>query len=308
MSWKNLVPNMESAKIIKERDAQLVFGKNVNRDFDGTVSKMGDHVTVKVKGKVKVYLLDKNGSYAANGVDYNGAKMNGNIAGNGLEIAQGGIPSADSSADSEVSFAVNKIIVWNKEVGDIDQQLISEKGKIAEMRTGAAASIVDTEETDIAKTIYAVAESKNRKMKWDWTTQLSSSNILDFLDAMFEYYRNNKVPTSEQIFGEVDWHFARILAKALRVNFTPNADTAKSQYNLAYGQFNITPTVNTTISDVAHLSFHTKEAISLVNPLTHVEGYRPDGGFTDCVKGFEIFDDFVALPKELVWTTPTYAE
>lgn len=307
--WKNLVPNMEASKIIKERDAQLVFGNNVNRDFDGTVSKMGDHVTVKVKGKVKVYLLDKNGTYVANGTDYNGAKMNGNIAGSGLEIAQGGIPSASGAADSEISFAVNKIIVWNKEIGDIDQQLISEKGKIAEMRSGAAASIVDTEEQDIAKTIYAVSESNKRAIpNWTWTDELTSSNILNFLDALFEYYRNQKVPTSETVYGEVDWHFARLLAKALRTTFTPNADMAKSQINLGYGQFQISPTVNTTIGTTKHISFHTKEAISLVQPYTHVEGYRPDGGFTDCIKGFEIFDDFVALPKELIWAVPSYGE
>lgn len=45
---------------------------------------------------------------------------------------------------------------------------------------------------------------------------------------------------------------------------------------------------------------HTDKAVAFVNPMTHVEAYRPEKGFSDAVKGFVLYQAKIVRPKELV--------
>ena len=53
-------------------------------------------------------------------------------------------------------------------------------------------------------------------------------------------------------------------------------------------------------NDVYHIQLKTDEAIAFVNPYTHMEGYRPDLTFIDCVKGYTLFDGMVVAPKQVI--------
>ena len=48
------------------------------------------------------------------------------------------------------------------------------------------------------------------------------------------------------------------------------------------------------------ITVHTDKAVAFVNPMTHVEAYRPEKGFSDAVKGFVLYQAKIVRPKELV--------
>ena len=49
-----------------------------------------------------------------------------------------------------------------------------------------------------------------------------------------------------------------------------------------------------------NIQIKTNNAISFVKPYIHLEAYRPEGNFSDAVKGYSLYDGKVTRPKEII--------
>ena len=47
------------------------------------------------------------------------------------------------------------------------------------------------------------------------------------------------------------------------------------------------------------ITVHTDKAVAFMNPMTHVEAYRPEKGFSDAVKGFVLHQAKIVRPRSL---------
>lgn len=313
MSYENFIPNVEIASILKEREKYLIMAQHCTRKYEGAISKAGDSVTIYVEGNPTVYVFEADGTYSANGTDANGTQMAGNVAGTGKNLVQGGIPNAEALAYGEIILKVNKIAVFNVEVGDIDQRLASKKNLMGSIRRSIARQLAIQEDEAIAKTILNYKDSEISSSVYDYsstdivkgTAGSGEINILDLVDEIVELFNTNDVPDDEQIVCEFSPKAWRYLKAAMRQIDTDNSEILRKRkcpvYNGVYFFKTNRMVRNVSGSKVHHMIFRTLDAVAFFDPFMHIEPYRAEKGFKDCLKGFQLFDCGIVKPKEVVW-------
>lgn len=314
MSYENLVPTIESEYILKERDRFLVFGNNCTRKYEGEISKAGEKITIYVEGNPTIYVLEKNGTYTANGTDYNGTSMSGNIAGSGKDLIQEGIPSAETMPFGEVLLEVNKVALFNVKVGDIDKKLASKKGLMGSIRRAIGKQIAKEQDMAIAKTIFGYADSKAPTSVFNQASETivagtaasGQVNVLDLIDKVVEEFNNRDVADGVKIACEASPKFARYVRAAMRNIDTDNSGILNHRKCPVYNDVYVVKTNNCKINGTEHACFRTTDAVAFFDPFMKIEPYRLQNGFTDCLKGFQLFDCGIVKPREVMWIQPQY--
>ena len=115
---------------------------------------------------------------------------------------------------------------------------------------------------------------------------------------------------------EMDKHIAGMAATREAVKYASSA-TSITKYTVLdtnnsrllengrvgkYGNVIVKMSNNVAVDSSANslITVHTDKAVAFVNPMTHVEAYRPETGFSDAVKGFVLYQAKIVRPKELV--------
>lgn len=314
MSYENLVPTIECEKILRERDRRLVFGNNCTREWEGEISKAGEQITIYVEGNPTIYVMETDGTYVANGTDANGTKMSGNIAGKGKDVVQNGLPDAETVPLGEILVQVKKVAFYNVEVGDIDQRLASKKNLMGNIRRGIAKQLAKQEDLAIAKTIFnfkrseipASVYNKGTTVLVSGTAGENQLNILDFVDLVVEQFNNNDVPDGEKIVCEGSPKYWRMLKAALRGIDTDNSAILRKRKCPVYNDVYLFKTNNAKIDGHEYVGFRTLSAVAFFDPFMKMVPYTKEKGFSDCLKGFQIFDCAIIKEKEVMWTEPKW--
>lgn len=302
MAYENFIAEVEAKKLLKERDTFLCLGEHCTREWEGEIKKQGDSVVVKGFGRPTIYNINKNGTYAANGVG------TGSIAGKGKDIIQKGIPDPEELTGYEKKFEVNQIALFNFLVGDIDEQLSSEKGLIAKTRPKTAQDIAEEQDKRIRDVIIAeagcaitgsingaAARSNGYALtsgNKDTSTNGSNKvNILDAIDEVVLQLRMANVKDSEKIWCEVSPKFLRCLKIALRKIDSNNSKIVRNREVVSYNGLDFIG-CNIMQKDATndYAFFRTGDSVAFFDPLTKEEAYRPEHGFSDAVKGFNLYD------------------
>jgi len=322
MSYENLVPKVEIAHILRERNRRLVFGNNCTREYEGAISKAGDSVTIFVEGNPTIYVVEKDGVYTANAVDANGTAMSGNIAGKGKDVVQNGLPDAEDVPLAEILVQVNKLAFFNVKVGNIDQRLASKKNLMGSVRRSIGKNLAIQEDLSIARTIFGYKKCEIPTSVYNSGSTVIVSgeagagqvNILDLIDMVVEQFDWDDVPDGEKILSEGSPKWWRMLKAAMRKIDTDNSEIIRHRkcpvYNdVAFFKTNnaklaVNPATNAT--KVEYVSFRTGKAVAFFDPFTHLEPYKKEKGFCDCLKGFQLFDCAIILEKELKWLKPKW--
>ena len=313
MSYENFIPNVEIASILKEREKYLIMAQHCTRKYEGAISKAGDSVTIYVEGNPTIYVFEADGTYSANGNDANGNPMTGNIAGSGKNLVQGGIPNAEALAYGEIILKVNKIALFNVEVGDIDQRLASKKNLMGSIRRSIARQLAIQEDEAIAKTILNYKQSEVKSSIYNpattaivsGTASANQVNILDLVDMMVEEFNTEDVADDVELVCEFSPKGWRFLKAALRSVDTDNSAILRKRkcptYNGVYF-FKTNRMVRMVSGAKTHyMIFRTLDSVAFFDPFMHIEPYRAEKGFKDCLKGFQLFDCGIVKPKEVKW-------
>lgn len=311
--YEAYIGEIETKKMLKERDKHLVFVEHCTREWEGVIKHRGDSVRINGIGSPTVYSLTKNGTYTVtNGTNGAAGSITSSTSGDtGKNIIHRNIPDWEEVSTYTVNLPVNQEAVWNYGVGDLDQQMMSEKGMVSKLRTKQAKKLAEIQDRYVAtvmagflnsayKTATTTGEGENAtqvtshdavKVTASETPATGFTNILDLLDDIVLRLNENNVSDSEQLYCECSPRFWSILKKAYRDLDTDNSGLLAHRKLGRYNDIIIAKTNNAVISEGNEYIFvHTKDAVAFFDPLTKNEAYRPQGGFADAVKGFSWYD------------------
>ena len=312
MAFENFVPAIESKFLMEERDKKLVLAKHCNSKYKGDLKKKGDRVKVLGVNSPTIYSLQKDGTYTANAI------ASGNIAGKGKDVIHKGIPDVEELTGYDVEFQINQMALWNYGVGDIDETL-TDRDMMGAVRRKQASKIAETQDDYIARVIsgfkdchYTGESDHSRNGVYYLANSIPGTtttgtaigasatlNIADLLDVLLEAAKNNNISSKERFVLECSNKFHRILNKELRgMKVEVDNKTVGKVYD-SYDEISICPNNSMKIGDQEYVFFRTVESTAFVDKVAKNEAYRPEKGFMDAIKGFNLYDCAITDPKAI---------
>ena len=276
MAFQKFKPEVWSAKFMEDLDKTLVFKEDCNHTYEGDAKKPGDAVRIFGLGDVEI-----------------GAWHHGKLE---------QLSTAQEVTGHSILMPINEIRTFNFEVGDdLDRaQAMGGSGLMAKFTTKAKDNVADEMDQFIAG-----LHVDNCDTAFTNATQVTVSTILDAIDEAYLKLLENNVSRNTKVTLTAPPWFIMMLKRAYVELDTDNSAMLKNGRVGRYGGIILKESNNVyhateSANDVYHIQLKTDEAIAFVNPYTHMEGYRPDLTFIDCVKGYTLFDGMVVAPKQVI--------
>lgn len=280
MAYANFIPSVWNEGINRELERLCVFVEDCNRQYEGSVKKKGESVTILGVGKPTIKSL---------------AKANRN----------NDIDAPEEIEDTSVIMYINQIRYFNYMVGDIDKaQAVNGVMDALEQETSEGLA----DEVDKYVASFAV-DSSVAKLNASPTT-VTKDNILSTLDLAIQKLYENDVKATTKIVVTISPRFYTLFKQAYIDKDTDNSEMLKNGRVAKYGNVVVKMSNNVHRTDSGatdNIMIRTQRAIAFAKPLTHTEPYRPEKKFADAVKGFILFDAKVVRPKEVININVKYA-
>lgn len=281
MSYQNFIPNVWNAGINRELERLCVFVEDCNTNYEGSVKKQGESVTILGVGKPTIHRISK-------------ADRNNDI--NGPEEIE----------DTSAIMYINQIAYFNYLVGDVDKAQAT-AGVMEALEQETSEALANEVDSYIAG--FAVDDSVPKLYNAGAVKIVAKESeavdgavyVLDALDEAIQKLQENDVKDSTKVVVTVSPRFYRLFKKAYRTEDTNNSGILKNGKVCEYGNVTVKLSNNVNYdSGTDNIMIRTQRAIAFAKPLTHTEPYRPERKFADAVKGFILFDAKVVRPKEIV--------
>ena len=273
MAYANFIPSVWNEGINRELERLCVFVEDCNRQYEGSVKKKGESVTILGVGKPTIKSL---------------AKANRN----------NDIDAPEEIEDTSVIMYINQIRYFNYMVGDIDKaQAVNGVMDALEQETSEGLA----DEVDKYVASFAV-DSSVAKLNASPAT-VTKDNILSTLDLAIQKLYENDVKATTKIVVTISPRFYTLFKQAYIDKDTDNSEMLKNGRVAKYGNVVVKMSNNVHKTDSGatdNIMIRTQRAIAFAKPLTHTEPYRPEKKFADAVKGFILFDAKVVRPKEVI--------
>lgn len=272
MAYKNFVPTVWAEAIEHELERTHVFVEDTNRKYEGNVQKVGDTVRILGVGKPTITTVKT---------------TDGDLT----------LDPAETVGDSSTSLLINHVSYFNYLVDDIDKRQ-AVGGVMDELSKESSQALANEE--DLA--VSALSLAPEAVLKDATATEITTENILSYIDAAQEVlYENDVKPDTEVTLTVPPW-FYMILKQAYIKLDTDNSEMLENGKVGKYG--NITVRLSNNIAKDASnnslIQLKTKKAIAFAEPMTHTEPYRPEDRFSDAVKGFILYGTKIVRPKEMI--------
>ena len=280
MAFQKFKPEVWSQKFMEDLDKTLVFKEDCNHTYEGDAKKPGDAVRIFGLGDVNI-----------------GAWHHGKLE----QLA-----TAQEVTGHSILMPINEIRTFNFEVGDdLDRaQAMGGSGLMGKFTTKAKDNVADVIDQFIAGLHVGNCE---KAFTSDVAIDSNPSNasatyILDAIDEAYLKLLENNVSRNTKVTLTAPPWFIMMLKRAYVELDTDNSAMLANGRVGRYGGITLKESNNvyTDGSGHSHIQLKTDEAIAFVNPYTHMEGYRPDLTFIDCVKGYTLFDGMVVAPKQVI--------
>lgn len=280
MAYANFIPSVWNEGINRELERLCVFVEDCNRQYEGSVKKKGESVTILGVGKPTIKSL---------------AKANRN----------NDIDAPEEIEDTSVIMYINQIRYFNYMVGDIDKaQAVNGVMDALEQETSEGLA----DEVDKYVASFAV-DSSVAKLNAS-AALVTKDNILSTLDLAIQKLYENDVKATTKIVVTISPRFYTLFKQAYIDKDTDNSEMLKNGRVAKYGNVVVKMSNNVHKTDSGatdNIMIRTQRAIAFAKPLTHTEPYRPEKKFADAVKGFILFDAKVVRPKEVININVKYA-
>ena len=280
MAYANFIPSVWNEGINRELERLCVFVEDCNRQYEGSVKKKGESVTILGVGKPTIKSI---------------AKANRN----------NDIDAPEEIEDTSVIMYINQIRYFNYMVGDIDKaQAVNGVMDALEQETSEGLA----DEVDKYVASFAV-DSSVAKLNAS-PSVVTKDNILSTLDLAIQKLYENDVKATTKIVVTISPRFYTLFKQAYIDKDTDNSEMLKNGRVAKYGNVIVKMSNNVHRTDSGktdNIMIRTQRAIAFAKPLTHTEPYRPEKKFADAVKGFILFDAKVVRPKEVININVKYA-
>lgn len=263
MAYANFKQTFWSKHIQHELEKKAILAEFCNRQFQGE-AKFGNQVKILGVGRPSI------GNYT--GAD---------------------IGTPETVADSSVFLTIDKAKYFNFMVDDVDKAQATPGLMEALMKEATIAMGLEIDSHIASMAVNAGAASVS--------TQISTAALAKTaVDAGILKLRENDVP----IDGDVVMELPPFVYQLLKDKYI-ELDTQNSEM-MAKGIVGYYDNVRVRVSNNlyndgtdTYAMIRTKNAIAYVNQIDKVEPYRPEGLFSDAIKGLNVFGAKVVRPKEL---------
>ena len=275
MAYKNFIPEIWAETINRDLERVCVFASDCNREYEGSVSKMGDSVRILGVGAPTITTYSNKDDFK-------------------------GLSSAETVEDTSVTMVINQLATFNYKVNDIDKR--QAVGGLMEALSAETSEKLSNEQD---KYISSLAGDKLAKRMWNASKEVTADNILDCLLEAHQMLMENDVSTQTRVVVTLNPRLATLYKKAMSLRDTDNSDLLKNGLIDRFDGMDIKVSNNvcrvkegSVTSDLIQVK--TQRAIAFARPMIHTEPYRPENGFSDAVKGFVLYDAKIVRPKEMV--------
>lgn len=270
MAYQNFIPTVWAETINRELEKAHVFVADTNRQYEGDVKAKGDSVRILGVGKPTITTQL------------------------GKKITLG---AAEDVTDQSITLPINHVAYFNYKVDDIDKRQ-SVGGLMEALSKETSEGLAD----EMDKFVANLALDKSAVVADATAVTITKDNIMSEIDKLLVRLLENDVKRTSKITLTLPPKFTMILKQAYADLDTNNSKVLETG---EVGRYNgiIIKESNNCAQDTNKnymLQMKTNRAIAFVNPMTHIEPYRPEGGFSDAVKGFILYDGIIARPKELI--------
>ena len=274
MAYKNFIPEIWAETINRDLERVCVFASDCNREYEGSVSKMGDSVRILGVGAPTITTYSNKDDFK-------------------------GLSSAETVEDTSVTMVINQLATFNYKVDDIDKR--QAVGGLMEALSAETSEKLSNEQD---KYISSLAVDKLAKRMWNASKEVTADNILDCLLEAHQMLMENDVSTQTRVVVTLNPRLATLYKKAMSMRDTDNSDLLKNGLIDRFDGMDIKVSNNvhrvkegSVTSDLIQVK--TQRAIAFARPMIHTEPYRPENGFSDAVKGFVLYDAKIVRPKEM---------
>ena len=287
MSFQKFKGEVWSAKFQEDLDKTLVFKENCNHTYEGDARQAGDSVRIFRLGDVPI-----------------GAWHHGKLE---------QLPNPDEISGSSIIMPINEVNYFNFFLDDLDkEQAKGGQGMLAKYTSKAkdnCADIIDSFIANLHLNEDKVVHAFSTEVQVNVDGSSGATPILDAIDTAYLKLLDNNVSRSTKVTLTMPPELVMLLKRAYVELDTDNSAMIKNGRVGRYGGIELkesnncayeTKSISSVTKKVWHCQLKTDEALAFVNPYTHMEGYRPDDYFRDCVKGYTLYDGKVVAPKEVI--------
>jgi len=278
MSYQNFIPTVWAEAINRELEKSMVFAEDCNRQYEGEVKEMGDTIRILGVGKPTIT-----------------TGTNKNVT----------LSAAETVEDTSITMPVRQLATFNYEVGDIDKRQ-AVGGLMEALNKESSEGCAD----EMDKYIASLGGSVDAIKYAASSVKVDTTNILAQIDLALQGLYEKNVKPNAKITLTCPPRFYFILKQAYQALDTDNSKILENGKVGKYGNVivkmsNNVFTANGGVED--RIMIRTDKAVAFVNPMTHIEPYRPELKFSDAIKGFVLFDAKIVRPKELIVMNVKYA-
>lgn len=265
MAYGNFKPIIWSKYIEHELKKFTVFKDDCDYRFEGEAGK-GKTVKILGVGKPKIG-------------DYTGTDIGG----------------PEAVADSSVSLLIDQAKFFNFQVDDVDKAQAQE-GLMAALMEEATRALAYEEDKFIGQQL-----AKNAGKKIKSKAIATAEEAVAVIDEMFEELWNNGVSNKDKVTIYVTPWFYNLFKNHIITLKTDNDDLiAKGIVGMYNGaKVKMSSFIHNDGTD-DHIIVKTSKGYAFCNGINETEAYRPEGLFSDAVKGLDTFGGKAVRPKEIV--------
>lgn len=270
MAYQNFIQTVWAESINRDLERETVFVDDTNRQYEGDVKQKGDSVRILGVGKPTITTQI------------------------GKKIKLG---EAEEVADQSITLNINQVAYFNYRVDDIDKR--QAVGGVMEALSKETSEGLANE---MDKFIANMSLNKQAVVFNSAATTITKENILETIDSMLVKLLENDVKRNANITLTLPPKHVMLLKQAYTHLDTDNSAMLKNGVVGRYNGITIKESNNCAKDSSGNymVQLKTNRAIAFVNPMTHIEPYRPQELFSDAVKGFILYDGIIARPKEMI--------
>lgn len=280
MAYDNFKEKIWAKGIQKELERLHVFADGVNKEYTGVIKNLGDTVRIKNIGKPTIT------------TDVFDASSRGKV-----------LSDPETVSDSTVSLVIDHRSTFNFAVDDIDEAQ-GAGGVMEALKGETSEGLADEQDKFIADLVKATTgvQSYNAIANSGNVVTLTKDNLFAVVDlAQQILYENDVKPTTPLDLFIPPWVNTLFRQNFIHID-TDNSEVLRNGKVGQYGSINLKMSNNVAKdgSGNYYLQLRTNRAIAFVEQTTHIEPYRPEKGFTDALKGFNLWGGKIVRPKELI--------
>lgn len=282
MSLNNFIPTLWAVELLENLNDAHVYVDLLNRDYEGQISNVGDTVKINSIGRVTINTYTKDSA----------------------------INAPETLDDSQLMLSITEARYYNFEIDDIDKKQQQPKLMRAAMEE-AGWGLADTADAFVAGELESDVDAGNvLTAATSVGTGATDDDAYELLVDLGVQLDINNVPKNGRWVVIPPWYRGMLLKDPRFVSF----GTQQNLERLRNGQvgeaagFTIAVSNNVPLSGSAYtvIAGH-KLAASFAEQINDPEGFRPEGAFSDAMKGLHLYGHKVTRPYALASVVATQA-